>query len=399
MTRPNPLVLDGDTVKLRLIADRSVSPDPVHVDWVRFTVQRRCAADLSDVDAVWTDDPEPVHASIFDAEYRLWLIRRNLREVGSENHTPGMQAADLAREVCECLGSEFLPGGDVLKGHDFYKHRLAILRAGAEVGWVGFGASGDSPRQAAQAGTLHVNLFGAACTFASSGWREKLANLIDKRSAVVTRVDFALDYFDGLPGGMSGIVAEYEAGGMDVYGKRPAYDQVGKWLDSDPSCRSFYFGSKQAGKQTNVYEKGDQLYGSEAANPWIRVEVRYGNKIRVLPSDCLRRPGDFFAGSSDWHREKLQAFTQVNPQKIAIDRRRQAETVDSAVARVVRWAHNTAGPAIAVLAKFMPSESFLSFANCETVPGRLQKFTEGDLSGSFARLFIPVNAGPALVAG
>ena len=417
MTRLNPLVLDGSTVKLRLQADRAVSPDPVHVDWVRFTVQRRNGANLGDIDAVWTDSPQttddgqgvpvdewasqPVgyYANSTRYEFVMWEIMRNLRELPGEHHTAAIQAADLGREVVECLGPEFRLNPEIRKGHDFYRHRLSILRADVEVGWIGFLASGDSPRQTAQSATLHCNLFGAACTFGQSGWRDKLADVIDQREGVVTRVDLALDYFDGLPGGMAGIVGEYEAGAMDVRGARPAYDQVGRWLESAPCSRSFYFGSKQAGKQTNVYEKGDQLFGPEAHDPWLRVELRYGNKLRVIPSDALRRPGDFFAGASDWHAAKLASFASVNPQAVRQTKRLQGQTVEAEVSRVVRWARQTAGAAIAALARFMPGDGFLDFAHCRTVPGRLQRFTESDLRGAFNRLFTPVSAGPALVAG
>lgn len=399
MTRLNPLVLDGDTVKLRLMAERSLSVDPVHVDWLRFTVQRRNGADMGDIDALWADPPSGFYENSTNREFIMWATLRQIRELPAEHHTAATQAADLGREVVECLGAEFNLNPQVLKGHDFYKHRLAITRGGVEVGWVGFLASGDSPRQTAQSATLHVNLFGAACTFAQTGWRDKLADLIDQREGVVTRADLALDFFDGLPGGMAGVVAEYESGAMDVRGARPAYDQVGRWLESAPCSRSFYFGSKQAGKQTNVYEKGDQLFGPEARNPWIRIELRYGNKVRVIPSDVLRRPGDFFAGASSWHAEKLAAVAAAVPAPIHRVKCSRSETVAAEVTRVVRWARNTAGPAIAALARFMPESGFLDFAHCRTVPGRLQRFTESDLRGAFNRLFIPVSDGPSLVAG
>ena len=398
MTRTNPLVLDGSTVKLRLMADRGSRLDPVHVDWVRFTVQRRNGANMADVDALWTDPPEGFYENSTNPVFLMWATLRHIRDLPAEHHTAATQAADLGREVVECLGPDFTLNPEVLKGHDFYKHRLAIMRGVAEVGWIGFLASGDSPRQTAQSATLHVNIFGAACTFGQQGWREKLADLIDQRDGVVTRADLALDFFDGLPGGMPGVVQEYEAGVMDVYGKRPSYDQVGRWLESAPCSRSFYFGSKGAGKQTNVYEKGDQLFGSEAADPWIRVELRYGNKLRVIPSDVLRRPGDFFAGASEWHQSKLHIFGLAHAERIPCKKTLQGQTVDAEVSRVVRWARETAGPAIAALARFMPGDAFLDFAHCRTVPGRLQRFTEGDLSGAFNRLFSTVNAGPALVA-
>lgn len=64
---------------------------------------------------------------------------------------------------------------------------------------------------------------------------------------------------------------------------------IGDWSANPQDGRSFYFGSKEAGKQTNAYEKGHQLFGFEAGSKWLRIELRYGNKLRVLPVDMVRR--------------------------------------------------------------------------------------------------------------
>ena len=61
---------------------------------------------------------------------------------------------------------------------------------------------------------------------------------------------------------------------------------VGDWANGH--ARSFYIGSKEAGKQTNIYEKGDQLFGVETGSKWLRIELRYGNKLRVLSPEMLR---------------------------------------------------------------------------------------------------------------
>jgi phage replication initiation protein len=169
---------------------------------------------------------------------------------------------------------------------------------------VGFLASGESPRQQAQAKTIHANVYGSACTFARGDWRHRMANLIEEVNGKITRIDYALDFFDGIRGGLERIRDDWHAGLMDVNGRRPKANTVGPWVDGGRG-RSFYFGSKEAGKQTNVYEKGVQLFGELDATRWERVELRYGNKLRDLPVDMLRRADDFFAGASDWHQKML----------------------------------------------------------------------------------------------
>ncbi|MBL7088569.1 replication initiation factor domain-containing protein [Acidovorax sp.] len=171
----------------------------------------------------------------------------------------------------------------------------SILRAGNECGWVGFLASGESPRQRAQSKTIHCNLYGVACTFAAPGWAPRMADYMDEHRALVTRCDLALDFFDGISGGMDRVASDYDAGAMDHYGHRPDHNCVGAWRAGGVG-RSFYFGSKAAGKQTNVYDKGVQLYGKQDATGWQRIELRYGNQKRLLPTDILRRPADFFSG-------------------------------------------------------------------------------------------------------
>jgi phage replication initiation protein len=188
MTRPAKasLVTDGNTIKVRLEAERLETGSLVHVDWLRFTVRLRNAP------ALRTDVPVKSD-NIWDEGYRLAEIYKLLSSLPDCERDSCGQAAELADRVSNILGPDFSRALSVGKGHDFYRHRWPILRNDVECGWVGFGASSDSPRQTAQASTIHVNLFGAACTFASFGWREKLADLCDELSADITRCDLALD--------------------------------------------------------------------------------------------------------------------------------------------------------------------------------------------------------------
>ncbi|MBS1771198.1 MAG: replication initiation factor domain-containing protein, partial [Acidobacteria bacterium] len=309
-----------------------------------------------------------------------------LRTLPDADFCPSAQALTLARDVCAALGPDYAVFPELRKGHDFYRFRWSIVRNDVECGWVGFLASGDSPRQHAQSETLHVNLYGAACTFALPGFNERLAELVDDVDAKITRVDLALDFFDGLAGGLDGVRQDYMAGAMDHRGKRPKCNMVGDWCNG--AARSFYVGSKEAGKQTNVYEKGHQLYGAESGNPWARIELRYGNKLRVLPSDMLRRPDDFFSGASDWHQQQLSlASVDATPEPVKCTPRLAVETVQAEVSRVIRWARNTAGPALSFLVKFASMDQLAQVCEQKQLPGRLQRFGESELD-SVADLFM-----------
>lgn len=390
MTRPskNSLVLDGSQVKIRLQAERTAMRSVVHIDWVRFTVQRRLCP-VPELDSLF---PPPKTGNVHDetAHQQLVSIYLQSHEV---DHGVSVQALELAQQAAECLGPDFQVCPEVRKGHDFYRFRFSIEREGHECGWVGFLASGDSPRQKAQSKTIHCNLFGMACTFAAPGWNHRLADMVEQHDAEITRADLALDFFDGLPGGLDGVVTDYKAGLLNSGGKRLKCNMVGDWANGQE--RSFYFGSKQAGKQTNVYEKGHQLFGVEAGNPWTRIELRYGNKLRVLETDILRRPTDFFAGASQWHADavaQLDALCEPEPVKTASPL--QIQTVQAEVTRVMRWAQNTAAPTMAVLFKHLGDE-FLDFVTTTKLPGRLQKFSSAELGAAFNRASSIFNASDA----
>jgi len=210
-----------------------------------------------------------------------------------------------------------------------------------------------------------------------------MADLMEETAAVMTRIDLALDFFSGKPGGLDRVRDDWHAGLMDVNGNRPKPLTHGPWVEGGRG-RSFYFGSKEAGKQTNVYEKGVQLFGVKDATNWERVELRYGNKLRVLPIDALRRPDDFFAGASDWHMNALREYGRLKSpgEKIKTKPRQAIETVRAEVSRCVRWLTDTAAPSLALAFEYLGDEQFLELVTNRKKPGRLQKFTNSEISGA-----------------
>lgn len=389
MTRPskNALVLDGNEIKLRLSAERSTSGQLVHVDWVRFTCNVRSAPTPS-VDDLFPRKNGVRWADEIDNLTRLAAV---LRELPDADFSVSAQAKTLAEQACEALGPDFSVFPEVRKGHDFYRFRWSIVRNGQECGWVGYLASGDSPRQQAQGETIHCNLYGTACTFALPGFNDRLAAIVESTNATLTRVDLALDFFDGFAGGMKRVEADYLAGLMNHGGKSPKCNMVGDWCNG--RARSFYFGSKEAGKQTNVYEKGHQLFGPKDDSLWLRAELRYGNKLRVLPSEILRRPSDFFAGASDWHAAMLkEAQGTAMPEPVKTTKRLAAETIVAEVSRNVRWLMDTAAPSISLCFEHLGNTDFIEeILFNKKAPGRLQKFSKAEISGAFERAFARVS--------
>lgn len=370
------LVTDGHLIKVRLEADRLATGSMVHVDWLRFTVRTRYVPCPS--------LPEPVIGSdnIWDEGYRLRQFAKILRELPDCERDTCAQAAEVADRVATVLGEGFTRGNQLEKGRDFYRHRWPVMRNDVECGWVGFGAASNSPSKSAQDSTIHVNLFGAACTFAHSSWRAAMANLCDELKADITRCDLALDFFEGIAGGIDRVADDYRSGLCNSGSRKLVSSVAGDWLNS--RSRSIYFGSKESGKETNVYEKGDQLFGVDAESKWVRVELRYGNKLRELPIDMLRRPADFFAGASEWHQTVLSEAGEVaEAAPVRVAGRLAPMTVEAEVFRNLKWSFQTAAASIAAAFKFLGDEDFLRLVTDQKLPGRLQRFRPSELKAAF----------------
>ncbi|WP_341888388.1 replication initiation factor domain-containing protein [Variovorax sp. YR752] len=372
------LVLDGNVVKVRLMAERQALKSMVHVDWLRFTVRLRNAPPF-------LTDQRATSTSVWDEGYRLNKLLSLINELPDHERDVCGQAAELADRVCMALGFEFNRGAEMGKGHDFYKRRWPLHRNGAEVGWVGFGAASDSPRQRAQAESLHVNLYGVACTFAEHGWAERMARIIDDLDGKITRADLALDFFDGLSGGIERVLEEWRAGLCDNYGHRPVLRDI-NWAKG--CSRSLYLGSKEAGKETNIYEKGDQLFGEKIGSKWLRFELRYGNKFRVLDTDLLRRPSDFFAGASEWHAAILREAGDVAvPEQIHITPQPALMSVKAECVRNALWTLESAAPSIALAFQYLDDDQFLELVTHKKKPKRLASFSHADLTEAYSEAF------------
>lgn len=149
----------------------------------------------------------PRFASDQHWQEKLLGLSKVLNSLPDADFAASAQAKELATQVAACLGHEFSLHPEMLKGHDFYRFRWSIVRNDKEVAWVGFLASSTSPRQKSQANTIHVNITGTACTFAEPVWPSRMVELIEETNAKITRCDLALDFFDGISGGLQRVKA------------------------------------------------------------------------------------------------------------------------------------------------------------------------------------------------
>lgn len=359
-------VLDGEKVKWTLEQVEGVNPGRVRVDWLRFTlpvdamvrrvetIEQVGACGRSAVD-LWSW--AFVHGETDrDKFFRVaGFVPESLALKAATTVTPEFYVTPKA---LACLGNAMLDtivrrddGGSIFtldahhhseeSGMDFYAARSPVMYEGAVVGYVL--AGGRSPNQA---NTVHFNLFGGACLHLGPKQLRAIADLVDQLGGWITRADLALDVWEGLD--VADVQAAWANGEFDVRGKRPSQREHGSW--SSGHSRTFEVGSRGTGKLMRAYEKGDELFGPEANDPWVRLEVEFRNNHRVIETDVLREPGGFFAGAYPYleaYMAKVDAA--VEPLRIPTHAEVADKTADAAVKRLVDWVSNTAAPALSAV--------------------------------------------------
>jgi len=200
-----------------------------------------------------------------------------------------MDGIDVVTAISEKL-VELFGFGVTLKcegGKNFYKDSYVIGD-----GW-GFLCIGG----AHQKNTCLVMLNGTGCTaLRERYWEKPLYDFLTAVEGKITRVDCTADFFEG-EYSLDNAEAQYLNGDFNNGGKEVSARQAGNWLKPDGTGRTLYIGKKENGKELCIYEKGLQLGGqwSESFKKWVRVELRYGSKDRVIPLDVLLYPGQYLS--------------------------------------------------------------------------------------------------------
>lgn len=140
--------------------------------------------------------------------------------------------------------------------------------------------------------TMMVDMSGQGCSLVDD-WRAVFATMQDL-DARITRADTALDLLEGFT--LEQFDDLYFAGEFNCGGRIPSrrYFEGGDSHNPHSNGRTLYLGKKANGKELCIYEKGRQLGQSDSE--WLRIEIRFGNRDRVIPHDIVLDPTRFFAG-------------------------------------------------------------------------------------------------------
>ncbi|GAB3531825.1 replication initiation factor domain-containing protein [Photobacterium alginatilyticum] len=191
-------------------------------------------------------------------------------------------------------------------GFSGYPHSANILVNGQQAGLCAWGAKNHG---------CYVSFSGAGCVALDMlAMQEAIQSL---PGAKITRLDIAYDDLAGKknidtarelaeegqfitrgrPCSYSYIESGHMAKVCDYVKESGNTESLKKRYGMIPSLgRSFYVGSRDAGKMLRVYEKGKQLK-SEQYPDWVRWELELRSKDRVIPFDALTSPDKYIAGA------------------------------------------------------------------------------------------------------
>lgn len=144
-----------------------------------------------------------------------------------------------------------------------------------------------------QRNTVYLSIPGVVAGALSAHKLAQVAVLLESFGARLTRLDCAVDDYDGRFLTVERLRKWYGQGKFISNGRPPKATFISD-EGSGGGC-TFYVGSRGAGKILRCYEKGKQL--GDPSSPWVRVEIQLGNKMRELPWEALSRPADVIAGA------------------------------------------------------------------------------------------------------
>jgi len=237
-------------------------------------------------------------------------------------------------------------------------------------GWLGYDERynlGDAGLLAhggdSQRGSIHVELNATGCTRVTD-W-DKVMEWGIGHNVTITRIDLAHDDLDGKTVSIEFALQWLEAGAFATNG-RPPDSHLRDDLGSGKG-KTLYVGNRKNGKLCRVYEKGRQL--GNPTSPWVRIEVEFRNKSRIIPWDTIINPGHYLAGAYP-----CLAFLSETQAKI----RTITKAVTISYERAVHHAQQMTGKLINVMMQFHGEDSLavVNKLRRDGIPHRLQNYAD-----------------------
>lgn len=168
-----------------------------------------------------------------------------------------------------------------------------------------------------------VDFSGRGCAVVTD-WQAVYATMQDL-DARVTRCDLAMDFLHGEVT-VEQIDAMYGAGEFHCGGRIPDYRKIESGNASARGCggTTLEIGLRTSGKMVRAYEKGRQL--GNVDSEWVRVEIQFGNKDRVIPHEIVLKTDHYFVGA----HKALEQFIDVAALRCRTDQTERETTLETA---------------------------------------------------------------------
>jgi len=256
--------------------------------------------------------------------------------------------AAVVREVCAFVGVS--GGEDRVRGLHGYERSV-------DVGGFAVVAHGGVE----QRGTVLVSINGAGCQrIADFGAMRRWGEAVGAR---ITRLDIAGDDISGRLLGVGRCLRAWGAGQFDRRGTACKARIVDDLNSGDGS--TLYIGTREGGKVCRVYEKGKQM--GDVASKWVRCEVEFHAKDRVIPWAAVSDPRPYFAGAYPY----LSKFELVE-MRLRTFKHLHGLTLDVLTA----WAKSAVGRTVNVLLRETEGDlgAVVEMIRRDGVPRRLVEF-------------------------
>jgi len=173
-------------------------------------------------------------------------------------------------------------------------------------------------------GTILVDWPGQGCT-AIGDWQAVYA-MVQDLDARITRCDLAMDFCKGEVT-IEQVQELYFAGDFNAGGRIPIYRKIEGGVANKQGClgTTFEIGRRANGKMLRAYEKGRQL--GKQDSEWVRLEIEFGAKDRVIPHEIIIKRDQYFAGAY----KALEAFMAADPQRVPTDQVKALELQDETI--------------------------------------------------------------------
>jgi phage replication initiation protein len=202
------------------------------------------------------------------------------------------------------------------------KHGLNFYKRSFDLGINGWGTVCIG----GQNDSILVTVKGQGLMASRSGWQSRLFSFLNAfEDSKITRIDLAQDKFESKTT-LNDYLKMYQDGLFSSRGQTPNVEQMGNWIAPNGKGRTLYVGSRSSGKLLRIYEKGLQLAGgfSQLFPNWVRTEIEFSAKQRILSFDMLLKPGQYLAGAyqalSSMHNQQDTVETAKKTVQITVDK-------------------------------------------------------------------------------